>query len=425
MIKENLLHHIWQFKKFDLFNSYTTSGKKIEIIRSGYYNTDSGPDFSFAKIKIDDIEWIGDVEIHVKSSDWIKHKHTLNPSYDSIILHVVYEMDVQIPSLQEKNIPTLELKSYISKSFLENYNHLENKSFTFIPCENLFDRYLHNPSISLSEKLYLGKLQEKCDHIFHILNLKNNDWEATLATTLAYAFGLKINAEAFEQIFLSLNYKIIRKISSRPTQLEALFLGLTNSFNKGDDDEYSELLKNEFNYLKRKFRFPKQTVEIKYLRLRPAHFPTIRLSQLANLFSKYQNLFSYVIGAKSLKQYDMILNEVKAFSYWDTHYILGKKSSKIPAKRTLSKAQKELIILNAFLPVKFAYSQSIGKPMGNEILTIIGEISAENNSIIKNFKKLGVNFKTALDSQAFLYLYKTKCSNKQCLNCEIGFEILK
>ncbi|MDR2122852.1 MAG: DUF2851 family protein [Flavobacteriaceae bacterium] len=422
MIKEQLLHYIWQFKKFELFNLYTTSGKKVEIVHSGHYNTNAGPDFSLAKIIIDDIEWVGNVEIHVRSSDWTRHKHNLDSSYNNVILHVVYEMDDKTASAHNEDIPVLELRSYIPENFLTNYDFLTNNPFSFIPCESLINNYLRSASFSLSEKLYLEKLQEKCDHIFRILHLKNNDWEAVLAAVLSYTFGLKINAQAFEQIFLSTDYKIIRKISSNPLHLEALFFGLTNNIK--NEDDYSARLKKEFDHLQTKFRFPDQNIEVKYLRLRPANFPTIRLSQLADLLSQYQNLFSYVIGAGKLSQYDMLLNEVKASSYWNTHYVFGKKSSTTNEKK-LSKVQKELIILNAFLPVKFAYSQHIGNPMEDEILTIISELSTENNSIIGNFKKLGIPFNSALDSQAFLHLYKNKCSQKQCLNCEIGFEILK
>ncbi len=421
-MKESFLHHIWQFKKFSQLNLYSTTGEKIEIIHSGYHNTDAGPDFTTAKILIDGWEWAGNIEIHVKSSDWKKHKHDFTSSYQNIILHVVYEEDEKIPTLYEKNIPTLELKSHISKNILTNYNFLENRAFSFITCEKLFSNYTQNPIFSFSEKLYLNKLQEKCEKIYQILNIKNNDWEATLATILAYTFGLKVNAESFEQLFLFLDYKIIRKVSANPFQLEALFFGLTNSLES--KDEYSELLIKEFSYLKAKYQLPDSIIELKYLRLRPANFPTIRLSQLADLISQYQNLFSYVIGAKNISQYFHLLDEVKASSYWNTHYVIGKESPKSGEKK-LSKSQKELIILNAFLPVKFAYSLSIGKSMEDEIITIISELPAEKNSIIDNFKKLGIRFNSALDSQAFLNLYKNKCSHQQCVNCEIGYEILK
>ncbi len=421
-MKENLLHHIWQFKKFNLSELHSTTGEKIEIIHSGHHNSDAGPDFTMAKILVDGWEWIGNIEIHSKSSDWLKHKHDLTSSYKNVILHVVYEEDEKIPTLNEKNVPTLELKSYLTEKLLTNYNFMENKPFSFIPCEKLFTNYTQKPAFSFSEKLYIDKLQEKCNRIFRLLEMKNNDWESVLAATLAYTFGLKVNAEAFEQLFLFLDYKIIRKLSANPFQLEALFLGLTHSLK--NEDEYSGLLEKEFSYLQSKYQLSCQNIELKYLRLRPANFPTIRLSQLADLLSQYQHLFSYVIGAKSIDQYLKILDEVKASSYWNTHYVLGKESHKSVEKK-LSDSQKELIILNAFLPVKFAYSLSIGKSMEDEIITIISELAAEKNSIIDNFKKLGINFKSALDSQAFLNLYKNKCLNQQCLNCEIGYEILK
>lgn len=421
---ENFLHHIWLYKKFNLFNLYTCNGKKIEIIQSGMLNSNSGPDFSMSKIIIDGIEWNGNIEIHIKSSDWLKHNHENNDSYKNIILHVVYIHDKEIPSLLENNIPTLELQPYIPAELIKNHNFLFSESYNFIPCEKLIDKYIQNNNLSISENLFLNKLEEKQEKINHLLSILNNNWEAVLATTLAYTFGLKINAAAFEQLFLSVDYKIIQKISSKPVLLEALFLGLSYNNSNNGEDYYSLLLKEEFNYLKSKFTLKEQNIELKYFRLRPSNFPTIRLSQLAHLLSLYPNLFSYVVECKNIKQYFTLLDKVCASAYWNTHYVLGKESPVYSIKK-LSKSQKELIILNAFLPIKFAYSLSIGKPMDEEIIDIITQIPTEKNFIIHNFKKLGISFSSALDSQAFINLYKNKCSSKQCLNCMIGYQILK
>lgn len=421
---ENFLHYIWLYKKFNLFNLHTSSGQKIEIIKSGILNKNSGPDFTMSKILIDGIEWNGNIEIHTKSSDWLKHKHENNDSYKNIILHVVYIHDKEIPSLIKNNIPTLELQSYIPDQLIKNHSFLFFDPFYFIPCEKLIDKYLLTPNFSISEHLYINKLQEKLEKIKHLYHLLNNNWEAVLATTLAYSFGLKINAEAFEQLFLSIDYKIIQKLSYKPILLEALFFGLTNNSFKHKDDSYSLLLKEEFNYLKSKFLLTKQNIELKYFRLRPSNFPTIRLSQFAHLLSLYPNLFSHVVESKSIDQYFNLLDKVYASEYWNNHYVFGKES-KLNVIKKLSKSQKELIVLNSFIPIKFTYSLSIGKSMIEEIIDITNKIPAENNSVINKFKKLGFPIISALDSQAFLDLYKNKCSNKQCLTCLIGHQILK
>ncbi|MCT6868914.1 MAG: DUF2851 family protein [Apibacter sp.] len=423
MIKEKLLHHIWQFKKFNTLHLYTIEGEKIDIINVGIYNTNAGPDFLFAKIKIDSVEWNGNIEIHVRSSDWIKHKHDHNKSYKNVILHVVYEFDDKDYKIHNSSFPILELKTYISDEIKNNYTFLKENSFDFIPCEKLISNCLDSEFLNFSENLYLEKLKSKCEHIYQILKLKKNDWEATLGAVLAYTFGLKINAEAFEQIFLSIDYKIIRKISKNKFNMESLLFGVTHELNNYMDD-YPQNLFNEYKFIQSKYNIPTQLIEIKYMRLRPFNFPSLRLSQLANLLSIYQNLFSYVIGIKTVQQYYQLLDDVKASLYWNDHYVFDKKTTKYFEKK-LSISQKNLLILNAFLPIKFAYSQSIGNSLDEEIFEILYEIEHENNSIISNYKNLGIKCKSALDSQAFLYLYKNKCLKRQCLNCEIGFRILK
>ncbi|MGM5631121.1 DUF2851 family protein [Apibacter raozihei] len=422
-MNESFLHYVWMYKKFELFDLRTTSGEKLEIIHCGTLNPDSGPDFNFAKVIINGTEWAGNVEIHVKSSDWIKHKHDLNPNYDNIVLHIVYEDDQEILSLKLKKIPTLELKNYIAASLIDNYTHLEKKAYSFIPCEKLFTNLLPKLSIGFTEKQFFCKLEEKQKKISQLLILKNNDWEAVLASVLAYSFGLKINAEAFEQIFMETDYKILRKQFSNLTHLESLLFGLCFNLDMYED-EYAEILKEQFKFLQVKYRLTKTTINLKFSKLRPANFPTIRLSQLSCILTQYQNLFSYVIGAKTLQHYIYILDDVQASSYWNNHYVFDKISSHNQIKK-LSSSQKELIILNAFLPIKFAYSKSIGKCMDDEIISIMEELSPEKNTVIQKFENLGISFNSALETQAFLHLYKNQCLNKKCLKCDIGYNILK
>ncbi|MDR3273298.1 MAG: DUF2851 family protein [Flavobacteriaceae bacterium] len=422
-MRENFLHHIWQFKKFSLHSLKSVNGEKIEILNTGNPNFDAGPDFSFCKICIDGILWTGNVEIHIKSSDWEKHNHSENSNYQNIILHVVYEYDKEILLLKQKNIPTLELKNYISEEIINHYQSISCNHFRFIPCENLFSSYYQKDMPGFAEKLYLEKLEAKCEKIMELNRRLKGDWESVLACTLAYSFGLKINAEIFEQLLLNLDYKIIRKISQNPFSTEALFFGQCDLLVENQQDEYCSRLFKEYEYLKSKFNLEPFILKPKFLRLRPANFPTLRLSQFAHLLSLYQNLFSYIIGVKKLKDYELLLEEVQASEYWENHYVFGKINQK-KSKKKLSSSQKNLLILNTFLPVKFAYAQSIGKSMDEEIIEIISQIPPEKNSVIESFKDLSVKFCSALDSQAFLHLYKNYCAEKRCLQCPIGYKIV-
>ena len=422
-MKEDFLHHIWQFKKFRLDSLESENGGKIEILNTGNPNRDAGPDFNFCKIYIDGILWSGSVEIHVKSSDWERHNHSEDPAYQNIILHVVYEHDKEIPLLKQKNIPTLELKNHIPEEIIHHYQAINHSHFQFIPCENLFLSYYQNGILGFKEKLYLEKLEAKCGKIMELSRKLKGDWEAVLACTAAYSFGLKINAEIFEQLLLSLDYKVIRKISQNPFSTEALFLGQCGLIDKNQQDKYSSLLSEEYEYLKSKFDLQSFSLRPKFLRLRPANFPTLRLSQFACLLSLYQNLFSYIIGVKKAKDYEALLEDVKASDYWSNHYVFG-KVTKQKFEKKLSALQKNLLILNAFLPIKFAYALSIGKSMDEEIIEIVSRIPPEKNAVIEGFQDMGVKFHSALDSQAFLHLHKSYCKEKRCLQCPIGYQIV-
>ncbi|TWP27459.1 DUF2851 family protein [Apibacter muscae] len=423
MINEKFLHYVWQFKRFNFLNLKTTDGESLEIINTGIYNNNQGPDFKCAQIKINDLLWNGNVEIHLKSSDWNKHKHEGDDFYKSIVLHVVYEHDQQISSLKNQSVSTLELKSYIDKVLIDNYVKLIQQNYTFIPCEKFCNSDLLSKLSFSYESLYLDKLQSKCEQIYNLYKSKKNNWEAVLASILAYTMGLKINAESFEEIFNSIDFKIIQKNSYNSLLLESLFFGLTHQLSDYSD-EYPRNLKKEFDFLRVKFNITDIKILLNFFRLRPGNFPTIRLSQLASLLTQYQNLFSYVVGAKNIQQYYVLLDEVQASSYWNNHFTFDKISTLHSVKK-LTSSQKELIIMNCFLPVKFAYSKSIGQSMDEEIISLISELKAEKNSIIDNFEKLGLNLKNALETQAILYLYKEKCSKVKCLECSIGYHLLQ
>lgn len=422
-MNELFLHHIWKFKKFDFHLLKTLDGQNVELIKSGNYNTHSGPDFQNAEVIIGELKWIGNVEIHLRSSDWERHHHSRDKNYQNIILHVVYEHDKEISFLLDNNIPTVELKDLIPKEISQKFQNINHNKYLFIPCESIFNSSIIDEIPGFSERLYIQKLEIKTTKILDLLKLQNNDWEFVLLSTLAYNLGGNVNNEIFEQMIQLAEMKVIRKISHKTQSLEALFLGICNELNE-PKDEYSLHLQKEFLFFKNKFHLPESALRLKYLRLRPSGFPGIRISQMANLLSHYQNLFSYVVGCKTLKQYYELLAEVKTTDYWKDHYVLGKETS-IKKEKKLSEEQQNSLIINTFLPVKFAYSQYAGKNLLEDILQIIQQLPKEKNSVIDKFSQLGIGFNQALHTQSFLHLYKNYCSFKQCLNCEIGFRILR
>lgn len=417
---EKLLQYLWNYKIFKCFDFKDTEGNGVEILDFGKWNTDSGPDFLFAKIKTKDLVLAGNIELHVKSSDWIFHNHSINPNFENLILHVVYHNDVEIEELSQKNIPTLELKDFIEEETLWKYEQLLQEN-QFIPCENIFDS--KKIPFQFAEEKLLKKLDEKSLEIENSLKKFKNNYEAVLFHYLAYAFGLKVNAPIFKQTAESIDFSVINKIRQNETQLEALFFGISNWLEYPEDDQM-KIWKREFEFLKTKFQLPDLKFNPKFLRLRPPNFPTIRLSQLANLYHQQPNLFSKIIEAKTSAELLEIFHRIKASEYWDNHFNFG-KISEVNNEKFLTKSFVDLLIINAILPIKYTYHKYHHEEITDEILDFYREISAEENTIVKGWKNLGVTIENSMESQAYIHHFKKFCESKNCLNCGIGFNLFK
>ena len=418
-MNENLLQYLWKYKIFSTFDFKDSDGNPLEIIDFGKFNKNSGPDFSLAKIKTKNIVLAGNVEIHVKSSDWYFHHHDTQKDYQSVILHVVFFNDVDVSELKNAGIPTLELKDYIDDKILSKYQSLENH-FDFIPCESIFEP--KKIPFLFSEETLLKKLDEKSIEIEHLLNQSKNNYEAVLFQKIAYSFGLKVNAEIYQNIAENIDFKIIQKISQNQFQLESFLFGKGNLLEK--ETETNQKWKREFDFLKNKFKISEQTFPVKFLRLMPPSFPTIRFSQLAMLYHLQPNLFSKILKAKNIQELKSLFEKVKTSEFWENHYTF-EKTSEEKIEKKLSDDFIEILLINAVLPIIYTYFKNINPEKTDQILEFYKNLNPEKNSIIYSWKKLNVKFSSALETQAFLYHHKHLCSYKNCLNCNIGLKILK
>lgn len=416
---EKLLQYLWNHKVFNNFDFKDIEGNSVTIIDFGKWNRNSGPDFLLAKIRINNMIIAGNIELHIKSSDWIFHRHSQDPNFENIILHVVFHHDIEIDELINKSIPTLELKNYIDLNIISKYEKLIGEN-QFIPCESIFNK--HKIPVYFHEENILKKLDEKSAELEESLEKYRNDFEAVLFHSLAYSFGLTVNASIFKQIAESIDFSIINKIRQNKFQLEALLFGISGWLND-PVDEQMQLWKREFNFIQVKFKIPDIKIHPKFLRLRPANFPTIRLSQLADLYSQ-QNLFSKIMSAKNAEEIVSVFDKVKASEYWNDHFSFG-KISKSTKPKTLSKDFVDLIILNTVLPLKYMYHKYHKEEIADEMIRFYSGISPEKNSVISNWKKLDLKITNALETQSLIYHYKNMCEEKNCLNCSIGFKILK
>ena len=418
---EEFLQYIWKNAMYYPSSLTTDNEEEVTVFRPGDKNFNAGPDFLNASLKIGDTNWAGNVEIHVNSSDWMKHRHQHNKAYNNVILQVVYQNDMKANLQNGSQVPTVEIK--FEKRLYENYQNLLNSNH-WIPCQEQIKNYDSFKTSQILSILSVERLKEKSDEIAQTLRFTKNDWSETFYIHLAKNFGFKINAVPFEMLARSLPLKCIAKHKDSLLQIEALLFGQAGFLNDKYDDEYYRLLVREYRLLQSKFNLkPIEKHLWKFLRLRPCNFPTIRLAQFAKLLYGSSFLFAKIVQAGDLKQLKSYF-DITASEYWEKHYNFTRESVS-DKKKSFGMISFNNIVINTVVPVLYAYGDQNDK---NELKTravnFLAELPAEDNHIIRNWSKMGFYPKNAFDTQGFLQLKNKYCARRKCLNCQIGNEII-
>ncbi len=426
-MREDFLHFIWQFQYFDQQQLQTTDRQSISVLYPGAKNTDAGPDFKQARVLINDVEWTGSVEIHLKSSFWDIHQHQHDRAYNNVVLHVVWQDDRPVRRADQSSIPTLELKGRVNLDWLYRYQSLIQNQAP-IPCANLLAQVNPLKKMMMLDRVLVERLEKKAFLIRALLVSNQQDWEETTYQLLAKNFGFKVNSEVFLRLSQGLPLKIIRKHQDHPEQIEALLFGqagFLEAITQSEADDYTRRLCREYTFLSKKYQLADQRLEVtqwKFLRLRPANFPTVRISQLATLLSQEQNLFSLLCHSKA----DLPLKRlaVKPSAYWQQHYHFHK-----PARKTvpgLGKSSIENILINTVAPLMASYAlEKDQSAYMDKAIALLENLKAENNRIIKMWKELDMTVQHAQDTQALIELYQSYCQAKKCLQCSIGLNLVQ
>lgn len=418
---EKLLHFIWQFQYFNKTILQTEEGEELIILNQGTLNTNQGPDFLLASVKINNITFVGNIELHVNASDWYKHKHSNDENYNNIVLHVVWNYDKPLV-VKNKIIPTLELKNLVAKVLLQRYQYLmESKSK--ILCENFLPALTTISWMSWKERLTAERLEEKSSEIIQLFQDSKQHWEETFWWLLAANFGIKINKQVFKEVAQTITVNILAKHKNQIQQLEAMLLGQASLLNEQPIDDYTKLLQKEFQFLQHKYNFRKVNDKVLFLRMRPASFPTVRLAQLAMLIQNSSYLFSKIKEIESVKAVKQLFN-VTANDYWHYHYKLGEKTEYAP--KHLGTQMVDNIIINTIVPVLFAYGlYNKEEKYKSKAIEWLQALSPEKNSVITEWKNTEITAQTAFDTQALLQLNKFYCTKLNCLSCAVGVKILR
>lgn len=415
---ERLLQYTWQFQYYNSKALLTDEGEALQIIHPGTFNTNQGPDFIDAKIKINDTTWAGSIELHINSSDWNRHKHTGDKHYNNVILHVVWnnDADLALP------FSTLTLQDKISKLLLGRYDELMNAN-AFIPCQENIHLVSSLTWQSWKERILVERLETKTRMVLELLQKSNNHWEETFWWLLAKNFGIRLNSVAFERMAQSISLSVLARHKDQIHQTEALLFGQAGLLDAEFTDDYPKLLQREYRFLQKKYRLQKIEASMIFLRMRPSNFPTIRLAQLAMLVHKSLHLFSKIKEAGDIKQVKELLN-VTANDYWHYHYVFDEPTNF--KKKKLGAQMTDNILINTVVPALFAYGHYHKETLHKDkALQWLEFIPAEKNNISNGYLALGVDNRTAFDSQALIQLKNEYCNKKRCLDCSIGNKLVR
>ena len=425
LFPEDFLHYVWKFRLFDRVDLRTNDGEELEIFSVGLHNSDSGPDFQNARIRIGETVWAGNVEVHLSSSDWQKHGHSTDNAYENVILHVVYRDDVPLVLPGGRQVPTLELEKRIPDELYNRYHKLIFGEQIIIPCEASIGLVDSLTLYNWLTRVLVERLEKKSVNVIAALNSNKGDWEETFYQFLAANFGFKVNALPFELLARSLPQIILAKHKNNSLQVEALIFGQAGFLEDELTDDYPLRLKKEYSFLQKKYKLkPIEKHLWKFMRLRPANFPTIRLAQFAALVVQSNHLFSKLLEINDVKTLKGLFSNVKINGYWENHFRFGVESP--PASKNLGEASVDILMLNTMALFLFSYGRHHQlQHFISRSLKLLEHLQAENNKITADFSNLGVKIKTAFESQALIELKNNYCNYKKCLHCGVGNKILK
>jgi hypothetical protein len=417
---EEFLTYIWKYGLFDRTSLQSDTGEEIEVIALGEQNSDAGPDFVNAKIRIGNTLWAGNVEIHINASDWKKHNHQYDKAYDNVILHVVLMADQSTERTNTTTIPTVELK--FKKQLYSNYTYLIGNK-TWIPCHNnivRIDTWLLHSWLS---SLLVERLESKTQRIDGLLEQYQNNWEEVFYIQLARSFGFHLNGQPFEQVARSLPLNCLARHKNNLFQLEALLFGQAGFLRREGGDEYESGLKKEYDHLRNKYSLKPIDIHLwKFLRLRPVNFPTIRIAQFAALVNTSSGLFRRILEKEDMQALVKLFT-IHPSAYWETHYKFDIVSA--GKKKTLGPDASRTILINTVIPLIFLYGHKRGdEKLKARAIEFLSQLPPEKNAVITRWEKTGVRAESALDSQALLQLRSNYCQKKQCLRCMVGNKVI-
>lgn len=423
-MNEDFIAFIWKFQLFDHNELKIHSGESLSILTNGYQNNDSGPDFMEAEIRIGSIKWSGAVELHINASYWDSHRHYEDENYNNVILHVVWSNDKEIKRRDGTLIPTLEIKDRVDKHLIENYFEFKESIYE-IPCQNHFTEVSSLVKMDMIHRVLFERLSRKANSILHDLESNKNDWEQQCFQSLCTYFGFRLNNESFSRLSKSIPYSVIRRHVGKLSSIESLIFGQSGWLEDDFESCYHQELTSEYRLLLKKHQL-KRSLDLKnwkFNRTRPANFPTLRMAQLSALLNSSSRLFDYFIYTNYEELKHWLRTDVSGF--WKDHYHFA-KDAKSRMKNSLGIDSVNILIINAIVPLRFAYGIFIDNiEYSDSAINLLHDIKPEKNRIISKWNRIGQGSGDAGMSQGLIELFQSYCCKKKCLSCKIGNSLLR
>lgn len=420
---EMVYHYLWKHRLLERVLT-GTRGERVEVVNPGFHNLDAGPDFLGARVKVDDEEWVGNVEIHVKASDWFVHHHDSDPAYSNVILHVVGMSDTEITDSHHDFIP--QVVASFPPSFVSLYSRLSEK-ISEVECEGSLSGLSSLVITDWIETLSVERMQRKATAVQDILNYTEGDWERTCFIMLARSLGFSLNSDPFEMLARSLTLNILARHSDDLMQLEALLFGQSGMLDQSNHifDEYYQLLCREYGFLARKYGLRPMRADLwKFSKTRPGNFPTRRIALLARSVYGGFSLLSRLLKRDFNLEKGFEIFDWKLDGYWERMLDFDKPAGRLSPKLTPDK--RNLLLINFVAPMLYAYGASHSDPdLAERGLEIWRMLEAEDNRIVKRWERAGIKAGNAAESQALIQLRKEYCDRNRCLDCRFGHKLLR
>lgn len=442
-VPEAFVQDLWAGRRFDVRALSTTDGVAVVVLDPGRLNTDAGPDFAGARLRIGDAAWAGDVEVHVTSGSWYEHGHDRDPAYDRTVLHVTLVADVWTGHLRRADgttLPEVVLHPHLDDSVRRLLHAFYTRHAPDPPCADSWSAVPAHLRASWIAALALERVRAARDDVARAV-AAGRDLGDVLHERLFAGLGYAKNSAPLSALARRLPLALVRQVAATASEwdLEALHLGTAGLLPApgallGADRATADAtmdLRDRYDRLRARLGPPPlEAPGWRFFRLRPANFPPLRVAQAAALVRPGGLLFEQplarlVAAARATEPVDALRATLRAepTPFWNEHVRLERRTK--PYRPALGRTRRDALLVNAVVPVLLCHAEATSDTALEAVaLDVLARLPAPNDEVTRRFAALGTRAAHALEGHGLHQLYRTRCTEGRCLACAIGRHLL-